>query len=65
MFVGMHARLRVRTWDSDRAVIRAMRRRTFAKSAWAREFRVERHRIIREVLAVHHADQDLCIQFRL
>ena len=60
-----YLRLDILVWDSDRAVIRAARRK-LSRSAWNEPHKREaRKRFYREMLR-HHADAQLLVrQFRL
>ena len=60
-----YAHLSIMVWDSDRAVIRAAFR---AMSRWSQcnpRLRDERKRFYRDMLDAHHAQQRLCVRFRL
>ena len=50
--LGTYERLRVHVLESDRVVIRALRRK-FVKAALTRANRGARHKIIREILSRH------------
>jgi hypothetical protein len=61
---GTYQRLGVPVWASNRAVIKALSRKLTA-AAHKREHRTERHKLIRQVLAIHASQQELCRVFKL
>lgn len=53
-------------WEPDRTIIRDEWRRRFKAKYWrSHKKRDIRHAWLREVLSVHHANQQLCRGFRL
>ncbi|MBN9362820.1 MULTISPECIES: hypothetical protein [unclassified Devosia] len=57
--------LNVHVWDSDRAVIRAARRKIAAHDRRDPAKRDARKRFYREMLRHHASDQNLVAEFRL
>lgn len=55
---------RLWVWEPDRKVIKAIWMQC-NKDGKSRRYRKMRHVLYREALRIHHANQDLCRQFRL
>jgi hypothetical protein len=60
-----YACLPITVWENDRAVIRAAFRVISRKCRRNPVLRNERKQFYRDMLAAHHAQQRLCIAFRI
>lgn len=58
MSYGLYCRLNVHVLDSNRTVIRALRKK-FSPKARTRRYRTQRHSMIREVLRIHRKEAEL------
>lgn len=63
--MSRYAYLPIMVWDSDRTVVRAAFRAMSRSSRCNPDLRGDRKRFYREMLDAHHAQQRLCVQFRL
>lgn len=61
---GTYNRLNVPVWASNREVIKAFRSRLIT-SALTAPYRDARHKLIRQILAIHSAQQQLCATLKI
>lgn len=67
MYTGTYDRLNVMTWDSDMQVIRRARMKLVPELRRSSDpaVRATRKRFYRDMLAIHHDWQKVCVKWRM